>query len=97
MLVEAVAGTLAAPAADWPEARLLAATGWRGTTRLAHGDPTMGAEILASNAEAVTAVLREYRDRLDEWIALLSAPGGGDAEVLRARLAEARSRLEEPA
>jgi prephenate dehydrogenase len=97
LLVEAVAGTLAAPVDDWPEARQLAATGWRGATRLAHGDPTMGAEILASNAEAVTAVLRGYRDRLDEWIALLSAPGGADAEVLRARLAEARSRLEEPA
>jgi prephenate dehydrogenase len=96
-LVEAVAGTGAAPAADWPGARELAATGWRDTTRLARGDAAMGSEILASNAEAVAVVLRAYRERIDEWLALLEAPDGPDAEALRARLAAARARLEEPA
>lgn len=94
-LVEAVAGTIAAPASSWADARMLAATGWRDTTRLALGDPTMGAEILASNAEAVAGVLHAYRDRIDEWLALLAAPGGPDAEALRARLAGAKARLEE--
>jgi hypothetical protein len=56
----------------------------------------MGAEILASNAEAVAAVLHEYRERIDDWLRLLEAPGGPDGELLQARLAEARSRLEAP-
>jgi prephenate dehydrogenase len=96
-LVEAVAGSGAVPARDWPDARALAATGWRDTTRLARGDATMGAEILASNTEAVAAVLREYRDRIDDWLRLLAAPGGPDVELLRARLADAKARLDEEA
>ena len=96
-LVEAVAGTADDPAEDWADARALAATGWRDTTRLARGDATMGAEILASNAEAVASVLHAYRDRIDGWLALLEAPDGPDAGALRARLAAAKARLEEPA
>jgi prephenate dehydrogenase len=96
-LVESVAGTGRGRGEAWPEARMLAATGWRATTRLARGDPTMGAEILATNGEAVAAVLRDYRDRIDEWLGLLAAPGGPDAEVLHTRLAAAKARLEEPA
>jgi len=100
-LVEAVAGTAEGSAEDWAEdwadARALAATGWRDTTRLARGDATMGAEILASNAEAVAAVLHAYRDRIDGWLALLEGPNGPDAGTLRARLAAAKARLEEPA
>ena len=42
--------------------------GWRDATRLARGDATMGAEIAASNAEAIAVVMRGYRDRIDEWI-----------------------------
>lgn len=96
-LVEAVAGLGGAPEADWPAAAPLAATGWRDTTRLARGDATMGAEILASNADAVAAVLHRYRDALDGWLAVLEAPGGPDPDALRARLAAAKARLEEPA
>ncbi len=96
-LVEAVAGSGGAPEADWPAAAALAATGWRDTTRLARGDATMGAEILASNAEAVAAVLYRYRDAIDGWLAVLEAPSGPDPEALRARLAAAKARLEEPA
>ena len=51
-LVEAVAGTATAQAADWPEASALAASGWRDTTRLARGDVTMGTEIAVTNAAA---------------------------------------------
>ena len=93
-LVEAVAGTAGGPSADWPEAAALAASGWRDTTRLARGDVTMGTEIAVTNAAAVAVRLRAYRDRIDEWIALLDAPGGPDADAVRARLAAARSRLE---
>jgi hypothetical protein len=45
----------------------------------------------------VAGVLREYRDRIDEWLTLLEAPDGPDPDVLRARLASAKARLEEPA
>jgi len=93
-LVEAVAGTVGATAADWSEASSLAASGWRDTTRLARGDVTMGSEIAVTNAAPLAARLRAYRDRIDEWIALLEAPGGADVEAVRARLAGARSRLE---
>lgn len=92
-LVEAVAGA-GDPPGDWPAAAELAATGWRDTTRLARGDATMGAEIVATNAGEIAARLRSYRDRIDEWLALLEAPGGVDATVLRDRLAAARARLE---
>ena len=93
-LVEAVAGTAGATVEDWPAAAALAASGWRDTTRLARGDVTMGTEIAVTNAAALAVRLRAYRDRIDEWIALLEVPGGPDTEAVRSRLAEARSRLE---
>ena len=49
----------------------LAAGGWRDTTRVARGDPAMGAAILATNAPAVAARLRDLRAVLDEWLAVL--------------------------
>ena len=93
-LVEAVAGTPGMTVEDWPAAAALAASGWRDTTRLARGDVTMGTEIAATNAEALAARLRAYRDRLDEWLAILEAPGGPDPDVIRQRLAAARALLE---
>jgi prephenate dehydrogenase len=63
-------------------------------TRLARGDVTMGTEIAATNAPAIAARLREVRDELDGWLALLEAPGGPDVEGIRARLAGARASLE---
>lgn len=54
----------------------------------------MGAEISATNALAIAARLRTYRDRLDEWLLILEAPGGPDPDLIRERLAAARARLE---
>ncbi len=96
-LVEAVTGTGTEPEGDWPAAAALAATGWRDATRLARGDATMGAEIAASNAEAIALVMRRLRDRIDEWLDLLEAPHGPDADAMRERLAAARARLDRPA
>jgi hypothetical protein len=48
-----------------------------------------------SNAAAVAEVLGRYRDRLDEWLAMLDGPAGPDVDALRARLAAARARLED--
>ena len=96
-LVEAAAGAAGEPPpADWPAAVALAASGWRDATRLARGDATMGAGIAATNATALAATLRAYRDRLDAWLALLEATGPDglpDEAAIRARLAEARDRL----
>ena len=96
-LVEAVAGTGAGADPDWETAAALAAGGWRDTTRLARGDAVMGAEIAATNAEALADVLHRYRDRIDEWLALLEAADGPDTEALAERLAAARARLGERA
>ena len=96
-LVEAAAGAAGEPPpADWPAAVALAASGWRDATRLARGDATMGAGIAATNATALAATLRAYRDRLDAWLALLEATGPDglpDEAAIRARLAAARDRL----
>ena len=89
-LVEAVSR-----GADWPLARDLAATGWGDMTRLARGDPDMGAGILATNTAAVAGRLRELRDALDTWIQALEADAAGtDVASLRARLAAARAALD---
>lgn len=91
-LVEAVAGRGTTAATDWPAARSLVAGGWRDATRLARGDATMGAEIAATNAAEIAARLRAFRDRVDDWLALLEAPGGPDPDAIRDRLAEAARR-----
>jgi prephenate dehydrogenase len=97
-LVEAVAGAPGAPVpAGWPAASALAASGWAGATRLARGDPTMGAGIAATNARPLAAAVRAMRDRLDDWLVLLDAPAGDEPrneQALRERLATARERLE---
>ena len=99
-LVEAVAGVAGeAPPPGWPAAAALAASGWRDATRLARGDATMGAGIAVTNATALAAGLRAYRDRIDAWIALLEASGPSglpDEAAIRARLASARDRLGGP-
>ncbi|HJW23044.1 MAG TPA: prephenate dehydrogenase/arogenate dehydrogenase family protein [Candidatus Limnocylindrales bacterium] len=83
---------------DWPVARALAATGWRDMTRLARGDPDMGAGIVATNAEAIAERLVALRSALDAWLAALRPAGGGgpDADAVRRRLAAARAALGDP-
>jgi prephenate dehydrogenase len=94
-LVESVAGKAGEPERlDWEAASTLAATGWAGMTRLARGEPGMGAGIAATNAAATATRLRELRAILDEWIAELEREGGPDADRLRARFAAARERLQ---
>jgi prephenate dehydrogenase len=93
-LVEAVAGAGDAPEPDWTEARGLAAGGWRDMSRLARGDARMGAEIAATNAASIAALIRRYRDRLDELLAELEAPGGPDPARLERRLARAAERAD---
>ena len=82
---------------DWAAARELAAGGWAGMTRLARGDATMGAGILATNGPATAGRLRALRAVIDEWLLLL-ADGGADPDALTARLSAARdlARADEP-
>jgi prephenate dehydrogenase len=90
-LVEAIA-LAGGDIEDWPVARSLAATGWSDMTRLARGDPAMGAGMLSTNRAAVAARLRTYRDVLDDWLDALD--GGVWADVLEDRLRAARDALE---
>lgn len=90
-LVEAVAG--GAGVGEGALQARLAASGWRDSTRLAAGDPAMGAGILATNAGPVLAVLERLRRSLDAWSAELEAPAGPGARRLEDRLASARALL----
>jgi len=94
-LVEAVAGETAAGSA-WATGRSLAARGWADMTRLARGDPEMGAGILATNAGNVATELRAFRAAIDAWIDALEAAAGPDASRLVQRLETARGLLETP-
>ena len=96
-LVEAVAGSSRTTSPDdWPVAQSLAASGWRDMTRLARGDPEMGAAIAATNATALADRLRDVRTVLDEWLAALERPGVPDEAAIAERLRAARDRLEDP-
>ena len=95
LLLAAALAESAAADTDWPAARALAAGGWASMTRLARGDPDMGAGILATNADEVAARLRALATTLDGWAADLTAPDA--AQRLRARLEAARATvIEEP-
>ena len=89
-LVEALTGGSA-----WPVAATLVASGWRDMTRLARGDPEMGAGIAVTNAAEVGRGLRAVRAMLDAWVDALDA-AEPDPEALAARFAEARARIEAP-
>jgi prephenate dehydrogenase len=93
-LAEAVAGGPGDPErADWRAAEALSATGWASMTRLAKGEPDMGAWIAATNASAIADRLRDVREVIDSWLAELEREGGPDAAALAARFASARERL----
>jgi prephenate dehydrogenase len=65
-------------------------------TRIARGDPRMGAAIAATNAPALAARLHDLRAVIDDWIEVLEQPGGPDEAALVDRLRSARDRLEPP-
>jgi prephenate dehydrogenase len=91
-LVEAVAGAPAGGSA-WVTGRSLAAGGWADMTRLARGDPEMGAGILSTNARNVVLQLRAFRTAIDGWIDALEPSASPDAAALAERLEAARRLL----
>lgn len=66
------------------EIQALAASGYRGATRLAHSDPGMVAAFLAANVAETRAAVSELRRSLDELVACLD-----DESALEAKLSEA--------
>lgn len=96
-MVEAVAGGAGEPEReDWRAAEVLAATGWAGMTRLAKGEPGMGAGIAATNSAAIAGRLRDLRKVIDSWLKELEREDGPDADALLARFKSAKQRLTEP-
>ena len=96
-LVESVAGSGAGSARpDWPTAAQLAAGGWRDMTRLARGDPAMGAGIVVTNAAAISDRLRDLMAVLEDWRRELERTGGPDESTIEERLRAARTRVEDP-
>jgi prephenate dehydrogenase len=98
LLLSAALAESALEGPDWPTARQLAAQGFRDMTRLARGDPAMGAGILAGNPVAVRDALLRLQSILERWsddLGLLAAgasgepmeqPERGDAARMEARL-----------
>jgi len=66
------------------EVQSLAASGYRGATRLAHSDPRMVAAFLAANAAETRLAVSELSRSLDELVACLD-----DESALAAKLSEA--------
>ena len=87
-LVEAFAG-----APDWETSRALAAGGWASMTRLALGDPAMGAGIVATNGGPIAERLREVRAVIDDWLAAIESDDPGAAADVLERFGRARSRI----
>jgi len=97
-LVEAVAGERARePGDDWTAAALLAAGGWRDATRVARGDPAMGAAIAVTNASALAGRIRDLQAVLESWLAELERTDEPDEAVIATRLRAARAMLDESA
>jgi prephenate dehydrogenase len=92
-LVEAVAGTPDVERADWPLSARLAAGGWTSATRVARGEPAMGAAIATTNAAALAARIRDLQGVLDGWLAELEREGGPEESALADRLTQARAML----
>lgn len=95
-LVEAVAGIgTGPPNQGWPIAAGLAAGGWRDMTRLARGDPQMGAGIAVTNASGIGERLRDLAAVIEDWRQEIERTGGPDEATVHDRLEAAKTRLED--
>lgn len=74
-----------------PNAADLAARGFKDTTRIAAGDPTVWTEIFLANRGALGAVTREFLRSLAELTRAIEA---GNADELKTRLADVKARRE---
>jgi prephenate dehydrogenase len=83
----------AAAALRFPGDELLAAGGFRDTTRIASGDPEMWAEIMVENGAAVTVALQDAQEEIREMLDHLAK---SDKKGLQSYLAEVKARKENP-
>ena len=90
-LPHVLAAALMRLAEDDPATLRLAGTGFRDLTRIAAGDSTWWAQVLAANAEQVSTSIEDLRRALDRWRGIIGDNGDGelDAELEAARVARA--------
>jgi prephenate dehydrogenase len=90
-LPHAMAVATAAAALRFENDHLLAAGGFRDTTRVAGGDPAMWAEIMMENREALGAALDDAQNEIREMLAHLAE---SDQKGLERYLAQVKERKE---
>ncbi|KKM08816.1 prephenate dehydrogenase [Clostridiales bacterium PH28_bin88] len=88
LLAVALVGTVDRVALAHPEALMLAAGGFRDTTRVAGGNPVMWRDICLANREKLLQMLGYFRRVLDEMETSIEA---GDGPDLARRFEQARS------
>ena len=76
----------------WREISRLVSSGYKDTTRLASGDPTMNRDICLSNKEHISHRIDEYIQELQEWKRLINGDGN-ELGRLFAHVWEARDRI----
>jgi prephenate dehydrogenase len=94
LVVSAALAEAVTASPNWPVASALAASGWRDTTRLARGDPDLGAGIASLNRDEILAWLDRFESALATWRADLQA---GEPGALADHFERVRSALEESA
>lgn len=83
----------------WRDMRSLAASGFRDTTRLALGSPTMHRDIALSNRESLNRWIDQYITALSDFKTTLNGPDEGASKALHAYFSQAqdaRAQLEVP-
>jgi prephenate dehydrogenase len=78
---------------EWPHALGVAARGFKDTTRIAAGDPTMWQEIVLANAAPLREALSSFRRALDELERQIAAGDAALVEATLARIKDAREKL----
>lgn len=95
-LPHAMAVATAAAGLRFPDDGLLAAGGFRDTTRVAAGDPAMWAEIMMENREALSGALEDAGKELREMLAHLAESDQKGLERYLARVKECKENQPKP-
>ncbi|WP_243236872.1 prephenate dehydrogenase [Heliobacterium chlorum] len=93
MVAVALVETLSEVAKSFPQASMLAAGGFRDTTRVAAGDPRMWVDIAKTNREPLLhtiGLFRQALDRLESEIGGCSSDGTDQIAALQSTLSHAR-------
>jgi prephenate dehydrogenase len=95
-LPHAMAVATAAAGLRFPDDGLLAAGGFRDTTRVAAGDPAMWAEIMMENRKALSGALEDAAKELREMLAHLAESDQKGLERYLARVKECKENQKRP-